>query len=291
MPAGLTAIAAGFGIVSGIASLFGAWDAQEQNAQAIKEAKEQREKQAKFTKAKLEISQSIQDRANAIHSVWQSNYLPCELETLNEICAEPDVVANEAVVAQRAIAEAAKIFATKKRKAVYCLAPQQVGQRAEVEFVLSTEQADLATGLVRAQIEAERGRVRLLNAQNLQNRMNIINPGRGHSAGVANGLNALSDLYSGLIKDSQSAIDNAAKTQGRAIASLIDTGEQMLKPNSSMRTLLRGQDATDKQVKPYTSGGFQTTPNISVSVNSTASEDTTKTSPFREETEYTGETY
>jgi hypothetical protein len=131
----------------------------------------------------------------------------------------------------------------------------------------------------------------LLNAQNLQNRMNIINPGRGHGAYVASGLNALSDLYSGLIKDSQSAIDNAAKTQGRAIASLIDTGEQMLKPNSSMRTLLRGQDATDKQVKPYTSGGFQTTPNISVSVNATTPEDTAKTSPFREETEYTGETY
>jgi hypothetical protein len=283
-----------FGVVSagiGLTSLFSAWDAQEQNTLAITEAKEQREKQAKFTKAKLEISQSVQDRANAIHSVWQSNYLPCELATLNEICAEPDVVANEAIVAQRAIAEAAKIFATKKRKAVYCLAPQQVGQRAEAEFVLSTEQADLASGLVRAQIEAERGRVRLLNAQNLQNRMNIINPGRGHSAGVTNGLAALSDLYSGLIKDSQSAIDGAARTQGRAIASLIDTGEQLLKPNSSLRTYLRGQDATDKQVKSYTSGTNQAVPNITVSVNSPADSATAKTSPFREETDYTGETY
>jgi hypothetical protein len=210
-------------------NLWSSWQAIDNTETARREAKAQREKEVKFSLEKLKIAQNVQSRADQIHSVWRDHYLPCEIATVNEICSVPDAVANEAVVAQRAVAEVAKVFATKKRSAIYCLSPQHTGARAEVEFKISTEKADLAAGLVQQQVAAERARVTLLNNQNMQNRMNVINPGRGHAANVGDSLLKLSDIYSGLIRDSDEALANAARTQGRALASLVSTGEDLIK--------------------------------------------------------------
>jgi hypothetical protein len=212
------------------------------NKAATKEKREQQEKQAKFELAKAQIASQIQGRANEIHSVWTTHYLPQELATLAEICSEPDVLPNIALVSQRAAAEVAKTFAMNTKIATYGVSPQHIGVRAEIAFDMATKHADLLAGVTMSQVQAERRRVDLVNKQNRENRMNIINAGRNNRVGVESGLKATAAMYSDLSKDAADAIGKAGYVQGRAISSLVTQGEEILKGKNEGVNWIRGQD-------------------------------------------------
>lgn len=242
------------GVIGLVSSMSAADSAAAASSSATKEKREQQEKQAEFELAKNKIAQQIQGRANEIHNIWTSYYLPQELVTLAEVCSEPEVQPNLALVSQRAIAEASKKFSLARRSATYGLNPQHVGVRAEVEFDIATQQADTISGLVLKVVKAERERVNVVNKQNLDNRMAMINAGRGHTVNVSSGLNEAAKMYSDLSKDAQQAIANAGYVQGRALHTLVEQGKEVVKGKNPLINLLRGQDSITPAEAPYVSG-------------------------------------
>lgn len=207
-----------------VIKFFQAADAADASAQQAKESKEMA---AKYALEKMEIAAQIQDRADLLHEIWATYYLPCELATLNEICNEPIAVANIGVVAQRAVAEMIKIFTTTKKAQSYCISPQQVGTRLEMAVTTSVRQADMTSGLVRIAVQTEEARVNLLNAQRMADRINIINPGRGYDADTISALEAANTLYTGLAKEEAKTIEDSYKAMGRGIAMAVSSASDI----------------------------------------------------------------
>jgi hypothetical protein len=217
------------------------------NANAL--AKESKAKQAKYNLEKIKIAENIQFRADQIHNVWLSYYLPIELATVNEICSEPLVIANKEVAAQRARAEIAKIFAVAKRSQVYCLTPQQVGLRFESEVALNIRQAETTAGTIRVAVRTEEARVRLVNAQNLANRMNIINSGRGHDASSVAAVAAAAAEFEQLSKQQAKNIEDASRAVGRGLAGAFTSGQEIVKAAKNIGSTIQYQEPI--QVEPY----------------------------------------
>lgn len=184
---------------------------------AIEVAGIQQKAMDKATDAQSAIAQQIQDRANQLHAVWAEQYLPCELATLAEVCAEPKQVADLFVTAQRAAVEVTKRFGVARQRALYCLPASCLGQRCETEYMLARDQARAEAWQANAAMRAEEARVELANAQRLNNRMAMINPGRGGTAVAANALGSAAQIYDGLAKQAAGAFNGALATAGRFI--------------------------------------------------------------------------
>jgi len=167
------------------------------------------------TDAQFAIAQQIQDRANQLHAVWAEQYLPCELATLAEVCAEPKQVADLFVTAQRAAVEVTKRFGMARQKALYCMSASCVGARCELEYMLARDQARAEAWQANAAMRAEEARVELANAQRLNNRIAMINPGRGGTAVAANALASAAKIYDGLAQQAAGAFSGALATAGR----------------------------------------------------------------------------
>lgn len=204
--------------------------------------KESREKQAKYNLEKIKIAKQIQDRANQIHGIWITYYLPREIETINEICSEPLAIAHTKVVSQRAIAEISKVFAVAKKNQVYCLTPQQVGIRLESEVALSIRQADTTAGQVRIAVRTENARVNLLNKQRMASRINIINPGRRYAAETGSLLATAAAEYGALSKQESENIANASRAVGRSLAGAVTNGQEILKAVKTYGSTIRTQE-------------------------------------------------
>lgn len=235
----MTIVVGIIGAVVGVVGLLSSLSAADEADQLRRESQE---KAAKYNLAKQQIAAQIQDRANAIHGVWTQYYLPCEIATVEEICSEPLVVANRGVVAQRAVGEMAKVFAVAKKAQQYCLPPQAVGLRMESDISLSIRQADMTAGLVRVAVQTEDARVALLNAQRMNDRMNIINPGRGHNASVTSALTAASSVYDGLAKETAKTIEDASYSVGRGVYGVISGAKEVLKASKSFSSPLQEQE-------------------------------------------------
>jgi uncharacterized lipoprotein NlpE involved in copper resistance len=238
--------AAWFGVAVGAIGLLNSLSAAD-DADILR--RESQAKQAKYNLAKMEIAANIQARADAIFGVWQSYYLPVELDTLNEICSEPEAIANKLVVAQRARAELAKIYAVAKKQQAYCLTPQQIGLRLESEVSLSIRQAETTAGVIRSAVRTEEARVRLVNAQNLTNRMNIINSGRQHNASSVAALAAASAEYDQLSKAQAQNIADASRAVGRGLAMAVTNGQEILKSAKNIGSTIQYQQPI--QIEPY----------------------------------------
>jgi len=184
---------------------------------AVKVAGIQKNAMDAATNAQSAIAQQIQDRANQLHAVWAEQYLPCELATLAEVCAEPKQTADLFVTAQRAAVEVTKRFGMARQKALYCISASCVGARCELEYMLARDQARAEAWQANAAMRAEEARVELSNAQRLNNRMAMINPGRGGTAVAANALASAAKIYDGLAQQAAGAFNGALATAGRFI--------------------------------------------------------------------------
>lgn len=196
---------------------------------ADKLRRQQEAKQAKYNLERQKLAGMIQERADEIFNVWTGNYLPVEQATLNEICNETIEVARVALVSQRARGEIAKIYAVAKKHRVYSLAPQQVGQRLEADIMISTKQADTTAGLVRTMVKQEQARAKLVNAQRLANRMNIINAGRGNTVAVTNALAAVAKEYGRLSEEAAKNVNDASYVVGRGLFGAVNGSMEIVK--------------------------------------------------------------
>jgi hypothetical protein len=164
------------------------------------------------------IAQRIQDRADELHGVWSGSYLPCELATLSEICSEPKRVADLNLVAQRAIAEVSKRFSVARKKALYCMPANCVGASCEIETRMAVDQARSEAWQAQASMRAEEARIDVINAQRLNNRINIIATGRNGTSQASSALSAAAGIYGKLAEQAAGAFNGAIATAGRFAA-------------------------------------------------------------------------
>lgn len=243
MPGAILAVA---GLALSAYSLYNSISAAD-DASALR--RQQDLKQSKYNLEKQKLAQLIQERADAVMGVWTNHYLPVELATLNEVCSEPDEVARVALVAQRARGEIAKIFTLARKHHTFAVAPQQVGLRLESTIMLATKQADTTAGLIRTVTLQEHARVKLVNSQNLVNRMNMINPGRGHNAVVTTALAAAGLEYDRLSKEAAKNVDAASYAIGRGLSSALTSGQEVVKGFNTLNSsgAFRGADPITRE--------------------------------------------
>ena len=238
-----------FGVSSLAISAFSAYNSISAADDASALRRQQDLKQSKYNLEKQKLAQLIQDRADAVLGVWTNHYLPVELATLDEVCSEPDEVAKIALVAQRARGEISKIFTLARKHQTFAVAPQQVGLRLESTIMLATKQADTIAGLIRTVTLQEHARVKLVNTQNLTNRMNMINPGRGHNAVVTSALAAAAMEYDRLSKEAAKNVDAASYVIGRSLSSALTSGQEVVKGFNTLNSsgAFRGAEQITKE--------------------------------------------
>lgn len=234
-------------------NLYGAYESSQAAAASAAERKKIAEKQAQYNLAKTTIAKAVQDRSNEIIGVWSGYYLPREVATVNEVCSEPVENANLDMAKYVALGEVIKVYANAKKAKTLCVAPQQIGIRQEVEVLMSIKQAQHISATQRLAVKTENARVRMKNQQRLNNKINMINAGRGHGAHSTGVLEAAAREYSDLSKQLDKDLSTAAYVMGRSLNGLVTAGQEVLKQSGAFGAMFQKQeDIRPLMISPVT---------------------------------------
>jgi hypothetical protein len=195
------------------------------------------------------IARRIQNRADGIYNIWQTNYLPCELATLAEICNQPLYVPQYEAVKQRAIAAVKSQFAAVRKQATYCLDAQCVGQKCEIDRTIDLEEARSVGFAIQAAYRAEESRKDLKDAQRLNDRLNVSNVGRGYVANSNSALNSAAQLFQQSAQQAQNQFNGLAQDLGNVFRTVTQ-------PRDQQRPEIYSPTNTNNNGTIYETGGF-----------------------------------
>jgi len=168
----------------------------------------------------LQILADIQSRLNQVHVVWANDYLPCELTTLALVCGKAKQTTNISYVAAQASAETTKQYAIAgnsitEQMSEACFAPD-----CNFDNRLAVAKARSESWKIQGALRFDESRVDIENASRMNDKLNMIAPGRNGVVAAANSLMAVAKIYEELAQQAAAAKDSDRYAQGRGLEML-----------------------------------------------------------------------
>lgn len=165
----------------------------------------------------LEILQEIQSRENEIHNAWVSNYLPCELATLDEVSAAPKQVVDIRTTASLAINSISQQYAKATADTLAFQAENCINDVCGPYNRLLTAKVRSQSWQTQGELRYEEARVELQNADRLNNRIVMIAPGRNGLAQANSSLAAAAKMYGEIARQADAAKGGDKYALGRVL--------------------------------------------------------------------------
>jgi hypothetical protein len=168
----------------------------------------------------LQILSDIQSRLNQVHAVWSNDYLPCELTTLALVCNKAKQTTNISYVAAQASAETTKQYAIASNSIAEQMAEACFTPECNFDNRLSVAKARSESWKIQGALRFDETRVDIENASRINDKLNMIAPGRNGVVAAANSLMAVAKIYEEMAQQAAAAKDSDRYAQGRGIEML-----------------------------------------------------------------------
>jgi hypothetical protein len=165
----------------------------------------------------LKQLQRVQDRANQIHNVWTGNYLPCELQTLAEIDAVPKLIVAVGTISASGLNTTTQAYAQATHDIAEAGTEMCYSDACGTTNRMSVARAKSQSWRIQGDLRYEETRVDSQNAQRLNDRITMINPGRNGLANALNAMGAASAIYASVAEQAEAAKGSDAYAKGRMI--------------------------------------------------------------------------
>jgi hypothetical protein len=167
--------------------------------------------------ADLKLQQRVQDRANLLHSVWTNNYLNCELQTLAEVAAVPHQAVNIGVITTQGFNATAQAYAQARSDIAEAQTEMCYSDACGTTNRLSVAEAKAKSWRVQGDLRYDELRVDDANAQRLNDRITMINPGRGGLAAAMSAMQASQAIFASVAAQAEASKGSDDYAKGRIL--------------------------------------------------------------------------
>jgi hypothetical protein len=179
-----------------------------------------------------EAAQLVQDRADEMVTLWRDYYQAIEQEVLTEVQNTPVFLPQYDAAWMRANAEALKVFAKKRKDALFCIPPRCEGMRRYVALEMGFAQARAVAHATSAARTAEETKIHIKNSQRLTNRIMVDQLGRNVAFRSDSALMAAAQLHKMAADRAQSSFSVAQQ----ALGGLVRRGTSAFMANQAAAT-------------------------------------------------------
>jgi hypothetical protein len=206
----------------------------------------------------LQILSDIQSRLNQVHSVWSGNYLPCELTTLALVCNKAKQATDISYVAAQASAETSKQYAIAGNSITEQMNEACFTPDCNFDTRLAVAKARSESWKIQGALRFDETRVDVENASRINDKLNMIAPGRNGVVAAANSLMAVAKIYEEMAQQAAAAKDSDRYAQGRGVEmlkGLASNGKNLLSAFGKAQPATWDQASYDKmrfgETQPY----------------------------------------
>lgn len=183
----------------------------------------------------LNLLRQVQDRADFIQQVWRNNYLGCELNVLAEMDADAKDVIDIPTISAIASGSISSSFASASNLVSQFQAKNCIANACNFTSRLALEEAKSKSYAIMSDLNYESEHVDLINADRLNTRMAMINPGRNGVTQAMNSLVAASRMQSELKAAAAANAGGNGLIAGRVFSALKE-GASLLEKSGLFKT-------------------------------------------------------